>query len=129
MVCRSGSRSRTWRPRADCPARPVFQWKCSSTQQERAGEAEAHDALERVYDLLGLAIANAHVLVDLELVLISGGMAKMGPGLVAAVTERFNHHCPAELRGGLRLDVAQLGEWAGATGAASLGLDGIQPPA
>jgi glucokinase len=81
-------------------------------------------ALERVYDLLGLAIANAHVMVDLELVLLSGGMAKMGAGLVVAVARRFHHYCPVAMCDGLRLDLAQLGEWAGAIGAANLWLDG-----
>lgn len=95
----------------------------------KAGDARARGSLERIFDLLGLAIANAHVMVDLELVLMSGGMAKMGADLVVGVTRCFRHHCPIEMRNGLRLELAQLGEWAGATGAASLWLDAVQTSA
>jgi len=86
------------------------------------GDAAARAELEHVFDVLGMAIANAHTLLDLEIVLLSGGMAKMGSELVVAITKKTRQYCPAEWGDNLQLELAQLGEWAGATGAACLWL-------
>lgn len=62
---------------------------------------------------------NAHVLLDLEIVLLSGGMTRMGLELVAGVRQTLEQHCPRDLGDDLLIE---LGEWADAIGAVCLWL-------
>jgi glucokinase len=88
-----------------------------------SGHPDAARTLEEVYRSIGIAIANAHVLIDLELVLLAGGMTRMGEGLFDGVRRMFKRYCPSDLSGDLRIEPAGLGEWAGAVGAACLWLE------
>lgn len=86
-----------------------------------AGDADGAAGQARVAELVAVAIVNAQVTLDLELVLLSGGLIRAGAPLLAEIRGAFERLCPAAFKG-LRIELAQLGEWAGAMGAAALWL-------
>lgn len=73
--------------------------------------------------LLAKAIVNAQVLLDLELVLLAGGAMRGRGGMLEGIRVAYAGLCPDAFRGKLQIEAAQLGEWAGAVGAAALWLD------
>lgn len=86
------------------------------------GETAEGRRLAAIVDHLAIAIVNAHVLLDLERVLLSGGMMRAGEPLLAALRAATHQRCPEPFRSSLVVDAAQLGEWAGAMGAAAMWL-------
>jgi predicted NBD/HSP70 family sugar kinase len=84
---------------------------------ERGGPA-ARELIGDIAERLAIAIVNAHALIDLEQVLLAGGLTGIGPPLLVAVRAAFGKLCPSELRHGLAIDYGALGIWAGAMGAA-----------
>lgn len=98
-------------------------------EHAEAGYASARVVLEAVYDALAIAIVNAHLLLDLELVVLSGGMAKAGDPLCTGVQEAFDRHCPEEYRLGLRIVCGTLGDSAGILGGAHLCFEAESAPA
>jgi glucokinase len=72
-----------------------------------------------VFDLVGRSIANAHLLLDLEAVVLIGGVTALGEPFRAAVEAAFLAACPAEFRHGLAIRLGALGPWCGAIGAAA----------
>ena len=95
-----------------------------------AGEPRAAAFLKDMFEHLGLTIANAHVLLDLELVLFGGGMSRVGEPLIDGVREAFARICPRDLQFGLRFASSALGpDRGGVVGAATLWFEeaGILP--
>lgn len=76
-----------------------------------------------VFDLIGRTIANAHLLLDLEVVVLIGGVVAMGEPFRAAVAAAFLAACPEEFRHGLAIRPGALGPYCGAVGAAALWLE------
>lgn len=72
-----------------------------------------------VFDLVGRSIANAHLLLDLEAVVLIGGVTALGEPFRAAVEAAFLAACPAEFRHGLAVRLGGLGPYCGAIGAAA----------
>jgi glucokinase len=68
----------------------------------------------------GRALANAHLLLDLEAVVLLGGITELGEPLRAAVETSFCAACPADYRADLMVRLGAHGALAGAVGAASL---------
>ncbi|HEX8802594.1 MAG TPA: ROK family protein [Acidimicrobiales bacterium] len=88
----------------------------------REGDPQALEVVRTFARWVALGIGNLVTLVDCSLVVIGGGLVEMGDLLVEPVREAFLHDVMAPEE---RLDVgivaAQLGERAGAMGAAMLG--------
>jgi glucokinase len=72
-----------------------------------------------VLDLVGRSIANAHLLLDLEAVVLIGGVTALGEPFRAAVEAAFLAACPEEFRHGLAIRLGALGAYCGAIGAAA----------
>jgi glucokinase len=91
-----------------------------------ADEAKARDAAV-VFDLIGRAITNAHLLLDLDAVILSGGVISIGEPFRKAVENAFIRSCPEAFRHDLSIRLGTLGAYAGAVGAAALWKDDIIP--
>ncbi len=85
-----------------------------------AGDPVAVAALERAGRALGLALASAAALADLDLVVVGGGFAAAGAPLWSAARRALTPHAVMPFVRGLRLVAAELGEHAGVLGAAEL---------
>jgi glucokinase len=90
-------------------------------ERAKGGDEEARSLIGQMYEYLGLAIANTHVLLDLELVLLAGGLARSGAVLREGVQTAFEHICPRDLQFDLRIELAGLSpDTGGVIGAACL---------
>lgn len=87
------------------------------------GDAKARRAVQIVYDYLGMATGNANLLLDLEMVVLGGGMANAGPTLARGVAAAFRRICPKPYQGDVVFRVATLGDAAGVVGAALFALE------
>jgi glucokinase len=97
---------------------------CARVFQDAAqGDAEANQILQEALQVLALAITNAHLLLDLDLVVLGGGMAKAGRALKEGVATAFQRICPPEHGSCLRFELSSLGGFAGAMGAACMVLE------
>lgn len=74
-------------------------------------------------DAIGLAIANAHLLLDLEAVILTGGITALGDFFLTPIKAAYEAACPMEYRQGLEIKIGELGAYAGAIGAAALWLE------
>lgn len=113
--------------------RPLEQWAAPGVARDRfgaelpdliqaseSGDAAARAAVTEIFDHLGTAIANLHLLLDLELVVLAGGATAMGTALVDCVARSFAKACPALYRFDLSIRCAEYGSLAGAVGASAL---------
>jgi glucokinase len=97
-----------------------MQKPCSEVFQNAAGgEPEASRALQDAIQALALAVTNAHLLLDLELVVLGGGMAQGGVDFRDRVAVAFQRFCPREYGSTLRFELSSLGSFAGAMGSAA----------
>jgi glucokinase len=88
------------------------------------GDAAAQNAIEDMYGYLGWLVANVHLAVDLELVILSGGLASVGQPLCQGVKESFRKICPPEVQFDLDVVLGALpNHSAGVIGAACLCFD------
>ncbi|MDX6284973.1 MAG: glucokinase [Frankiales bacterium] len=88
------------------------------------GDPVARAALARAGRAVGIAIASATLLCDLDVVAIGGGLAQAGPLLFDPLEEAFRRHARLEFASGVRVVPADLGQDAGLVGAAALVLAG-----
>jgi glucokinase len=79
----------------------------------RGVDAETDAAM----DTIGRALAAAHLLLDLERIILGGGIAAVGEPFRAAVEAAFDRACPAGMRHGLAIVTSALGPYSGAIGA------------
>jgi len=87
----------------------------------QAGDVLAMDSINRMYQLLGWLVSNIHIALDLELVVLSGGLAGVGEPLRDGVFKAYQQICPSELQFGLQLELGILpADSAGVIGAACL---------
>jgi glucokinase len=84
----------------------------------RQGDPAARRVWARALELLGQALAWAHACVELELVVVGGGMAKAGTELFGPLEASVRSHLPCTPAP--RLALAQLGDEAASLGAALL---------
>jgi len=90
-------------------------------ERAASGDRKAKALIEQMFRYLGLAVANAHILLDLELVLLAGGLSRSGVVLRDGLRAAFARICPLELQFGLRIDLAALNpDEGGVIGAACL---------
>lgn len=78
-----------------------------------------------LFDLIGRTIANAHTLLDLEVVVLVGGVTALGEPFRSAVAAAFDAACPAGFAHGLAIRLGALGPYCGAIGAAALWRDEV----
>jgi glucokinase len=88
-----------------------------------AGDAVAIELLDGAVSALGTALASAVTLLDLELVVVGGGLAdRLGPAFVGRIEQAARSELFAE-NSTLRVIPAELGDQGGALGAALLAAD------
>ncbi|WP_342749968.1 ROK family protein [Actinomadura mexicana] len=90
------------------------------TGDARRGDPVAGAAMRRAGRALGIAIASATHLCDLEVAAIGGGLSQAGRLLFDPLEEAFAEHARMEFARRLRIVPAELGQTAGLVGAAAL---------
>lgn len=90
----------------------------------RAGHPVALAALARAGEALGVAIASAAALCDLQLIVIGGGLAAAGELLFGPLRKALARHARLSFTAGVPVMAAAGGEHAGLVGAAALVLAG-----
>lgn len=90
------------------------------TEDARRGHRVALAALERAGRALGVAIASAAQLLDLEVVALGGGLVQAGPLLLDPLEEAFRAHARLAYAQRVRVVATALGQQAGLVGAAAL---------
>src|SRR5664279_1360907 len=88
-----------------------------------AGDPIALAAFQRAGAALGLAIAGAVTLLDLDLVVIGGGVAAAGPLLFDPIAEAYSRYAALGFAKRPRVVPAMLGGTAGLIGAAAVAMD------
>lgn len=86
----------------------------------RAGDPVAREAFERAGRLLGLGIASAVALVDVDLVTIGGGLSQAGPLLFDPLHRSYAEHARIYYAKVVPVIPAALDQQAGLVGAAAL---------
>ncbi|NUP47355.1 MAG: ROK family protein [Catenulispora sp.] len=94
------------------------------TEDARAGDGIAQAAFTRAGTALGVAIAGAAALCDLELVTIGGGIVQAGELLFEPLRTALHRHARLDFTRNLKVVPADLGQDAGLVGAAALILRG-----
>ncbi|MGH3744380.1 MAG: ROK family protein [Mycobacteriales bacterium] len=97
----------------------------SPTAQDLADDASrghrvAAAALRRAGEAVGVAIASATHLLDLDVVAVGGGLSQAGPLLFTPLEEAFRRHARMAFAREVRVVPAALGQEAGLVGAAAL---------
>jgi glucokinase len=90
---------------------------------ERAltGDVQAQEALDRMYRHLGWMVTAMHLAVDLDLVILSGGLASVGEPLRVGVFKAYQEICPTEIQFNLEIVTGTLPQHAaGVIGAACM---------
>ncbi len=94
----------------------------------RAGDPAARAAFDRAAQALAAGIAAAATLVEIEVVVIGGGVAGAGEVLFAPLRERLRQYATLSFASGVRVVPAQLGTDAGLVGAAAAAFEGARAP-
>lgn len=89
-----------------------------------AGDEQAKQITETVYDYLGEFLANVGCVIDPEVIVLGGGVSKAGQVLVDGVKKYYQKHVFHACRDA-DIRLAQLGNDAGAYGAFKLVLDSV----
>jgi glucokinase len=79
------------------------------------GSIDTHGAA--ALDAIGQSLASAHMLLDLDTIVLGGSIASIGEPLRAAIEAAFRRHCPPALHHGANIVTSALGAHAGAIGA------------
>jgi glucokinase len=90
----------------------------------RAGDPACVAAFTRAGRAVGIAIASTAALLDLDMVVIGGGIAQSGEVFFAPLRAAFAEHAGLEFVRRCHILPAELGRQAGLAGAAALVLDG-----
>ena len=108
------ARAQGWRPgQADATARDL-------AQDAAHGHPVGRAAMDRAGRALGLAIASAASLCDLEVVTVGGGVSQAGPLLFDPLAQTLRVHARLDFTRHLQVVPAALGQSAGLIGAAAL---------
>jgi len=113
-------RARRSRTGAEVTAKSVF-------QLARKGDRFAGRVVAEAARALGIGIANVYLLLNPDLILIGGGVARAGRMLIGPATEHARAELCPELRGRLKVKRASLGDDAGILGAAYLAYTRLSP--
>jgi glucokinase len=83
-------------------------------------DKDAQLQVAEAFEMIGRAIANAHLLLDLEAVILIGGITALGEQFRGPIEAAYLAACPSEYQQGLQIKIGDLGPYAGAAGAAAL---------
>ncbi|GAA2421728.1 ROK family protein [Actinomadura vinacea] len=108
------AREQGWRGDEDDPT------GADLAEDARAGHPVAAAAMRRAGRALGLAIASATHLCDLDVVTVGGGVSQAGDLLFTPLTETFNTHARMDFAQRVRIVPTALGQTSGLVGAAAL---------
>jgi glucokinase len=108
------AQSEGWRP--DQPGMTAKDLAADAAQ----GHAVAREALRRAGRALGIAVASATCLCDLDVVAVGGGLSQAGSLLFEPLQEALAVHARLEFARQVRVVPAALGQSAGLVGAAAL---------
>ena len=84
------------------------------------GQPVALAAMRRAAEAIGIAVASAAQLLDLEVVIVGGGLAQAGPILFSPLEDSFRRHARLGFARKVHVVPAALGQDAGLVGAAAL---------
>ena len=84
------------------------------------GDAFAGRLWSDAVSFLGLALTNAVTLLNPERLVLGGGVVETVPDLVQSVAAQIQANATLMAKRAVRVTTAELGEWAGAVGAACL---------
>jgi glucokinase len=84
----------------------------------RAGDRRARDAVEQVVGWLGIALANAYVLLAPDVCVVGGGVAAAGADLLEPLAAEVRRRVRLVPGHQIRVVASELGPFAGAIGAA-----------
>ena len=115
----SGPRTAAW-ARAEGWANPAGEDAATMTADARAGHPVAIAALRRAGEALGVAIASASHLCDLDAVCIGGGLSQAGELLFGPLRDTYAAMARMDFVRGTQIVPAALGQDAGLVGAAAL---------
>lgn len=107
---------RTGVPAGEVDARRVL-------QLAEEGDSQARQVVDQAVDALGAALASAQNLLDVELIVIGGGLAGAGAPLLKAVGDALASRLTFQTRP--KLALAELGSDAGSLGAVLLAQQGL----
>jgi glucokinase len=111
------AKERGWEPGAEATVRGL-------AADASRGHPAAVAALERAGRALGVAVASATHLLDLEVVAVGGGLSQAGPLLFTPLDESFRRHARMVYARQVRIVPVGLGQDGGLVGAAALVLAG-----
>ena len=111
------ARASGWSPRRETTGREL-------AADAARGHPVALAAMHRAGSALGVAIASATHLCDLDVVAVGGGLAQAGPLLFDPLEDAFRRHARLSFARAVRVVPAGLGQVAGLVGAAALVLAG-----
>jgi glucokinase len=86
-------------------------------------DKEARIKSQMAIEAIGCAIANAHLMLDLESVILTGGITALGDTFLKPIEAAYEAACPLEYRQDLDIRIGELGPYAGAVGAAAMWLE------
>ncbi|GAB3908130.1 hypothetical protein GCM10027612_82130 [Microbispora bryophytorum subsp. camponoti] len=118
-----------WSPGDAATEGDLYREEGTATARRLAADAAAGDtialaAMARAGRALGVAIASAVNLCDLDLVTVGGGLSQAGDLLFGPLEEALREHTRMEFAGRVRVVPAALGQDAGLVGAAALVIEG-----
>jgi glucokinase len=94
-----------------------------AVERARAGDRAALDGLERVGRYLGIGIGNMITVISPDRVVIGGGVSAAGDLLLASARDEIRRRVRTTSISEVELVIAELGTWAGASGAAIHGAE------
>lgn len=97
-----------------------------AVERAEAGDETAIAGLARVGRYLGIGIANLITLISPDRVVIGGGIAAAGDMLLDSVRAEIGRRVTTTSLADVRIELAELGTWAGAIGAAVHGAESAE---
>ncbi len=94
----------------------------------RAGDPACLAAFDRAGRALGTALAGAVALLELDVVVVGGGVAQAGELLLGPARQAYDHHARLAFTRRCEVVGSALGPDGGVAGAAALVLDDLAPP-
>lgn len=94
-------------------------------QAAREGDDDVREAIERAAGFLGVAVANVIIMLHPELIVIGGGVSRMGELIFQPVREAVRKNVRLFPVDNVRIESSLLGDKAGVMGALALAAHGI----
>jgi glucokinase len=106
--------------RETCGASPEYISGETIAKAAKDGDRLALELIQNAARYFGISLANILEIFNPEIVVIGGGLARIGPTLLDPCLEAMRQHTHPELRNATRFELSQLWDDAGLIGAAAL---------